>query len=102
MMHFSFLSPNTIARIARGSVSLEQNYYYHCHGWSNRYCVRVTYPNGYGASIVFIPNWSNEDCWDVALLKDGELLIEDDGYDYVWSFQTEEDVIELCDYIFFK
>ena len=102
MMHFSLLSPKAIAHIARGSVSLEQNYYYHCHGWSNRYCVRVIYPNGYGASIAFIPGWEDEECWDVALLKDGELLVEDDGYDYTWSNLTEADVIEICDYIFFK
>ena len=102
MMNFSFLSLKTIVRIARGSVSLEQNYYYRCHGWSNHYRVRVTYPNGYGASITFIPGWEDEECWDVALLKDGELLIEDDGYDYTWSNLTEADVIEICDYIYFK
>lgn len=101
MMNLSSLSPKTIARIARGSVSLEQNYYYHSHGWSNHYCVRVTYPNGYGASIVFSSDWNDEKCWDVALLKDGELLIEDDGYDYIWSDLTEENVVELCDSIFF-
>lgn len=101
MMNLSFLSPKTIARIARGCISLEQKYYYHSHGWSNRYCIRVTYPNGYGASIALISDWEDEDCWDVALLKDGELLVEDDGYDYVWSFLTEEEVIALCDKIFF-
>lgn len=101
MMNLSFLSPKTIARIARGAVRLEQNYYYHSHGWDNRYYVRVTYPNGYGASIAFISDWEDEDCWNVTLLKDGEPLSEDDGYDYVWSFLTEEEVIALCDKIFF-
>lgn len=102
MMNFSFLSPNTIVKIARGSVSLEQHYYSYNYGRCNRYNVKVTYPNGYGASITFIPDWEDEDCWDVALLKDGELLIEDDGYDYTWSDLTEADVIKICDYIFFK
>ena len=97
MMNFSFLSPNTLARIARGAVSLEQKYYYHSHGWSNRYSIRVTYPNGYGASIVF----DNEDCWDVFLLKDDELWSDDDGYDWTWSDLTEEEVIEICDHIYF-
>ena len=102
MMNLSFLSPKTIARIARGSVSLEQNYYYHSHGWSNHYCVRVTYPNGYGASIIFLESDQDEEkSWEVAILKDGELLIEDDGYDYVWSFLSEEEVIDLCDTIFY-
>lgn len=102
MMPIHFLSPRTIACIARGAVSLEQHYYYHSWGWSNHYCVRVTYPNGNGASIVSYPGWEDEACWDVALLKDGELLVEDDGYDYTWSNLTEADVIEICDYIFFK
>lgn len=102
MMNFSFVSPNTIVKIARGSVSLEQHYYSYNYGRSDRYNVKVTYPNGYGASITFIPGWEDEECWDVALLKDGELLIEDDGYDYTWSNLTEADVIEICDYIFFK
>ena len=102
MMNLSFLSPKTIAHIARGSVSLEQNYYYHSHGWSNHYCVRVTYPNGYGASIIFLESDQDEEkSWEVAILKDGELLIEDDGYDYVWSFLSEEEVIDLCDTIFY-
>ena len=101
MMNYPSISPKTIACIARGSVSLEQKYFYHSHGWSNHYCIRVTYPNGYGASIIFDPGWGNEKCWEVALLKDGVLLIEDDGYDHVWSDLTEEEVIKICDNIFF-
>ena len=102
MMHFSFLSPKTIARIARGSVSLEQNYYYYSHGWSNRYCIRVAYPNGYGASIVLASDWDEEECWEVALLKDGELDCDDDGWDGIMAdHATEEEVIEICDRIFF-
>ena len=99
MMHFSSLSPKALLRIMRGSVSFSQKpSTLKGGGWA----YRVSYPNGYGASIVFSPAWDDEECWDVALLKDGELFIEDDGYDYTWSDQTEEDVIELCDYIYFK
>ena len=101
MINLTFLSPKTIARIARGAVSLEQNYYYHSHGWSNHYQVRVTYPNGYGASIVLAPDWDDEECWEVGLLKGGTLYIDSEGVDYTWSDLTEEDVIELCDRIYF-
>ena len=101
MMNFSFLSPKTIARIARGSVSFEQNHYYHSHGWSNHYCARVTYPNGYGASIIFTSELDDEKCWEVAIQKDGELWIDDDGFDCIWSDLTEEDVVEKCDHIYF-
>ena len=102
MMNLPFLSPKTIARIARGSVSLEQHYFSYNYGRSNRYRVKVAYPNGYDASITFIPGCQEDEKWDVALLKDGELLVEDDGYDYTWSNLTEADVIEICDYIYFK
>ena len=102
MMNYPSISPKTIACIARGATSLEQKYYYHSLGWSNRYCIRVTYPNGYGASIIFDPGWDDEECWEVALLKDDELLVEDDGYDYTWSDLTEEEVVELCDSFYFR
>ena len=101
MMHFSFLSPNTIAKIARGAVLLEQNYYYHSHGWCNHYCVRVAYPNGYGASIVFVSNSDDKKCWEIAIQKDGELWTDDDGLDYIWSDLTEEGVVETSDHIYF-
>ncbi|MBR3132100.1 hypothetical protein IKG33_01675 [Candidatus Saccharibacteria bacterium] len=101
MTNIPFLSPNTIACIARGSVSLEQNYYYHSHGWGNRYCVRVAYPNGYGASIVFSPEWDDEECWEVGLLKDGKLWSDDERYDCVWSGLDEVGVIAICDKIYF-
>ena len=100
MMNYPFISPKTIARIARGSVSLEQKYYYHSHGWDNHYCIRVTYPNGMGASIVFDPFCDGEDNWEVALLKDGKLFIDSKGMDYVWSDLTEEKMHDLCDYIY--
>ncbi len=103
MMNLTSLSPKTIACIARGAVRLEQNYYYHSHGWSNHYCVRVAYPNGYGASIVCEPELSDgeTDIWEVALLKDGELYVDAEDMDFVWSNLTEEDVIEVCDRIYF-
>lgn len=100
MMNLTFLSPKTIARIVRGSVSLEQNCYYHSHGWDNRYCVRVTYPNGYGASIIFSPDWDEEKCWEVGLLKDG-IWGDEEGYGYAWPHLTEEEVVRVCDSIYF-
>lgn len=103
MMNLSFLSPKTIACIARGAVRLEQNYYYHSHGWSNHYYVRVTYPNGFGASIVCEPELSDgeADIWEVALLKDGKLYVDAGDMDYVWPNLTEEGVIRQCDHIYF-
>ena len=104
MMNLSFLSPKTIACIARGAVRLEQSYYYHSHGWSNHYHVRVAYPNGYGVSIVYEPELSDgeSDIWEAALLnEDGELYEDADGMDCVWSNLTEEDVIRFCDRIYF-
>ena len=103
MMNLSSLSPKTIVCIARGAVSLEQNYYYHSHGWSDLYQVRVTYPNGLGASIIICrePDEGETDIWEVALLKDGKLYIDSEGMDFTWSDLTEEKVIELCDRIYF-
>ena len=102
MMNLSFLSPKTIACIARGAVRLEQYYFYHSHGWSNRYCVRVAYPNGYGASIICWPEYGHTDIWEVALLDKDDKLYEDaEGMDYTWSGLTEEDVVAMCDRIYF-
>lgn len=103
MMNFSPLSPKTIARIARGavSISIKQNHFFNPDGWSNYYGIRVTYPNGYGASITFVPDEDDEDCWEVDLLKDDELWSDDDGCDCTWSYRTEEEMIELCDHIYF-
>ena len=102
MMHFSPLSPQTIVRIARGAVSLEQNYHYHSHGWGNHYQVRVAYPNGYGASIVcFEPEGDETDIWEVGLLQDGKLWSDDEGYDCIWPDLSEEDVVRICDHIYF-
>mgnify|MGYP007070232497 CR=1 FL=1 len=100
-MNYPYVSPKTIVRIARGSVALTQSYYYHSNGWSNRYFIRVTYPNGYGALITFDSDWDSEACWEVALLKDGELYVDSDGEDFTWPELTEEGVIELCDRIYF-
>ena len=100
MMYFS-LSPQTIVCIARGAVSLEQNYHYHSHGWSNRYHVRVAYPNGYGASIICEPEEGEADIWEVGLLKDGKLWSDDEGYDCIWSDLSEEEVVRICDHIYF-
>lgn len=103
MMNLSSLSPETIACIARGAVSLEQKYYYHSHGWSNRYSVIVTYPNGYGASIFCTEPLDGEaDIWEVFLLKDGELCYGDDEWDaQIASDINEEEVIRICDHIYF-
>ena len=103
MMNLSSLSPKTIAHIVRGAVSLEQKYYYHSHGWRNRYSVIVTYPNGYGASIFCDePEDGETDIWDIFLLKDSELCCDDDGWDAEMASEIgEEEVIEICDYIYF-
>ena len=102
MINLTFLSSKTIACIARGAVSLEQKYHYHSHGWSNHYSVRVIYPNGYGASIICEPEDGETDIWEVALLKDGELCCDDDGFDGIIAQNiSEEEVIQTCDRIYF-
>ncbi len=101
-MNLSPLSPKTLGRIARGAVSLEQHYYFQSHGWDNHYHVRVLYPNGFGASIVCFPKNGETDIWEVALTNaDGELYEDAEGLDYIWSFLTEEEVVEQCDRIYF-
>lgn len=101
MMNFSFLSLNTVNRIARGSasVSLEQKYYHRPNGKSKRYCIRVTYPNGYGASIIKDSNsfGCTEDLWEVAILRDGELCYDTWITGDVLRSCTEEEVIAICD-----
>ncbi len=100
--HFIFLSPKTIACIARGAVSLEQHYYIHSHGWCNAYHVIVDYPNGYSASIICEPRDGETDIWEVALLKGNELCCDDDGFDGIMAQHiSEEEVITICDEIYF-
>lgn len=100
MMNLSFLSPKTIACIARGAVSLEQCY--HHYEWGNHYQVRVTYPNGLGALIELCrrPECGEADVWEVSLLKGGKLYIDSDGMDFTWSDLAEEDVIWHCSHIY--
>lgn len=104
MMNLPFISPKTIARIARGAVWLKQSYHYHSHEeWESiRYRIRVAYPNGYGASIIVMSmSIDDSDAWEVTLLKDDELWHDDEGNDSVWSDLTEEEVIQICDRIYF-
>ena len=98
MTYFPFLSLNTLARIGLGSVEFKQSFYHRTEGWSQNYRVRVTYPNGYGASIIAWPEGHNR--WEVALLKDDILWEDDEGYDCVWSDLMEEEVIQICDRIY--
>ena len=102
MMNLSSLSPKTIACIARGATGLVQKYYYNSHGWSNHYSVVVDYPNGYSASIICEPRGGRTDIWEVGLLKDGKLDSDDEGWDGIMGDHlTEEEVIEICDRIYF-
>ena len=98
MMNFSSLSPKSLLRIMRGSVTFSQMpYHLQGGGWA----YRVTYPNGYGASIIYVPDWGIDKGWEVGLLKDGELWSDDAGYDCTWSDLTEEGVIDICNHIYF-
>ncbi len=92
-----------IARIARGAVSFEQSYYHQSHGWFDRYQIRVTYPNGYGASIVCCdaPEEGQTYIWDVFLLKDGKCCGDDDWDGEMASQTNEEEVVKICDRIYF-
>ena len=96
MMNFSSFSPKMWSRIIRGAVSWEQDYSSEdaCHHY------RVTYPNGYGASIIGSPYFDgHSSCWRVVLLKDDKLCIEDDGTFYTRWLRSEGEVYDICDIV---
>ncbi len=94
MMSFSFspLTTEAWSTICRSAVSQKHNYALGGH----RY--KVTYPNGYGASIIK-HNGSygrEDDLWELAVLKDGGLCYDTDITDDVLGYLTEEKVIGVC------
>ena len=98
VMNFSKLTPEAIRHIGRGAVLVrERTNHYDGIGY------RVDYPNGYGASIVkFTGSYgAEEDLWEVAVLKGGELCYDTPITDDVVGWLTEERVIALCDQIYF-
>ena len=86
-----------IRHIGRGAVLCERSP--RCGGIS----YRVDYPNGYGASIIkcFGSYGVEEDLWEVAVLKGGELCYDTPITDDVIGWLTEEEVIAICDQIYF-
>ena len=100
-MHFSFLSPKGLLRIMRGSVSFSQEpSTFEGGGW----VYRVSYPNGYGASIVkrLYSYGCEDDLWEVAVLdKDGDLCYDTPITNDVLGYLTEEEVVAVCDDIFY-
>ena len=100
MMNFSLLSPLAYAKIIRGAIRVEFGLRYDAD-WFKYSQYRVTYPGGYGASIVG-RSVDGVDKWEVAELRKGELYIDDDGSDFVDSGLTEEDVVRICDNIYFS
>ena len=96
MMNLSFISPKTWSRITRGALSWEQDYSNEdaCH----RY--RVTYPNGYGVTIIGYPYLNGHaKLWRVILLQNGELCIEDSDALLVKYAKSEGEVYDICDIV---
>ena len=100
MMNFSSLTPKSLLRIMRGSVTFSQMpYHLQGGGWA----YRVTYPNGYGASLIksSYSYGREDDLWEVAVLdKNGNLCYDTPITDDVLGYLTEEDVVATCDNIF--
>ncbi len=97
MMNFSLLSHKAWSHITRGAVSWRQK-----HSSDNRLSYRVTYPNGYGVSIIkdcCSYGWQ-DDLWELAILKDDELCYDTWITEDVCGYLTEEDVVAICDDVF--
>ena len=96
MITYSPLSLKAWTRITRDAVSWEQN-----HDSLIGYKYRVTYPNGYGLSIVKtgFTGGSQNDLWEVAVLKDDRLYIGKDSNGYIVRNRTEDDVVLDCIFI---
>ena len=63
---------------------------------------RVTYPNGYGVSIIKNPSsygWE-DDLWELAVLKDNELCYDTSITNDVCGYLTEDEVVSICDGVF--
>ena len=91
MMHFSFLPHKVWFRLATDSVSWKQN---HDENKLN-YC--VTYPNGFGLSIIKSPHsrGGKSDLWEIQVLWEGERYSSDGGHGYVRTHCSDDDVI-MC------
>lgn len=91
MMHFSPLSPEVWFRLAIDSVSWKQNHN------ENKLNYRVTYPNGFGLSIIKSRHsrGGKSDLWEVQVLREGKRYVGRDGYGYVRTHCSDEEVI-MC------
>lgn len=94
MMNLHSLSPKTIAHITRGAVYFEQHYYHDRDGWGDSYRFKVTYPNGFGASIFWSSLFDETDVWEVTLFQGDCDDFEDGNGNYCL---TEEEVNRACD-----
>jgi len=99
MMNFSYspLSTEAMSEIGRGAISFE---------WLQVFdglAYRVTYPNGYGASIIkhYGSYGHDDDLWELGVLKDGKLCCDTDITGDVLGYLTEAEVIGLCRDIFY-
>lgn len=100
MMNFSSLTPASLQRIMRGSVSFSQKpSTFLGGGWA----YRVSYPNGYGASIIknLFSYGGKDNLWEVAVLKDDDLCYDTPITPDVLGYLTEEEVVATCDDIYF-
>jgi hypothetical protein len=102
MKDFSYF-PNFVSRITRGAVCVAQKSRYLSSEKEFWYSIRVCYPNGYGVSVIYQSDLdSDDDGWEVAIFKDGELC-RDYGADGILAVSAdEEEVVRLCDKVYFR
>ena len=96
-LSYSPLSTETKAVIERDAISWKWFHY------EDGYVYRVTYPNGYGASIIKhrASYGHDDDLWELAVLKDGELCYDTGITGDVLGYLTEAEVIGICRDIFY-
>ena len=94
MMHFSPLSPEVWFILATDSVSWKQNHN------ENKLNYRVTYPNGFGLSIIKSRHsrGGKSDLWEVRVLKGGKHYVRN-GAGYVRTHCSDEEVVICHDLI---
>ena len=90
---FTPLSPWAIEIIKRGAVEFKVY-----DEWYDGYAYKVSYSNGYVASIVkFTGSYGNADnLWEIAVMKDGDIRYDTEITDDVLGYLDESGVMNAC------
>lgn len=95
-IHYTQLSAGTLFKILDGAIDF--SVYTDWVEDSGGLYYKVYYPNGYGASIIK-SYWScggKLDCWELAVLEDGDLCYDTTITDDVLGGLDEEQVVSFC------